>query len=148
MKARVAVAALLLASIAQAKEHKPFQSGRLLQMESVACGVDEKDAKSVAGEMLGTDSGHKKTHELLCQEYILQSEQVIYRIRPRDEKHPVLLPVGEQAQFRLEKDKMILRVEDGDDKDREYTVVSMTPRHDREADEELPKTTSRLNHLQ
>ena len=52
------------------------------------------------------------------------------RIRPRDEKHPVLLPVGEQAQFRMQKDKMILRVEDLDDKDREYTVVSMTPRED------------------
>jgi hypothetical protein len=67
---------------------------------------------------------------LLCQEYVLQSERVIYRIRPRDEKHPVLLPVGEQAQFRLQKDKMILRVEDLDDKDREYIVVSMTPRED------------------
>ena len=72
----------------------------------------------------------KETHELLCQEYILQSDKVIYRIRPRDEKHPVLLPVGEQAQFRMEKDRMILRVEDSDDKDRPYTVVSMTPRDD------------------
>jgi len=53
---------------------------------------------------------------------------VIYHIRPRDEKHPVLLPVGEKAQFRMEKDKMVLRVEDGDNKEREYSVVSMTPR--------------------
>jgi hypothetical protein len=30
----------------------------------------------------------------------------------------------------MQKDKMILRVEDLDDKDREYTVVSMTPRED------------------
>jgi len=115
-------------------------------MDSVQCGVDEKDAKSFTGEMLGTDSGHKKTHELLCQEYILESARVIYHIRPKDEKHPVLLPVGEQAQFRLEKDKMILRVEDLDDKDREYVVVSMTPRHENE--EASPQTTSRLNHLQ
>jgi hypothetical protein len=99
-------------------------------MESVACGVDENSGKSLAGELIGTDSAHKKTHELLCQEYVLQTERVIYRIRPRDEKHPVLLPVGEQAQFRMQKDKMILRVEDLDDKDREYTVVSMTPRED------------------
>lgn len=146
MKFRLAVAVLLMASFAQAKEHKQYQTGKLLQMDSVGCGVDEKDAKSLTGEMLGTDSGHKKTHELLCQEYILQSERVIYRIRPKDDKHPVLLPVGDQAQFRLEKDKMILRVEDLDNKDREYVVVSMTPRHD--ADEDSPRTTSRLNHLQ
>ena len=95
--------------------------------------------------MLGTDSGHKKTHELLCQEYVLQAERVIYRIRPRDEKHPVLLPVGEKAQFRLVKDKMLLRVEDLDSKEREYIVVSMTPRADSGTAE---ASTSRLNHLQ
>lgn len=130
MKFWVTVGILLMASLACAKDPKPRESGKLLQMESVACGVDENSGKSLAGELIGTDSAHKKTHELLCQEYILQSERVIYRIRPRDEKHPVLLPVGEQAQFRMEKDKMILRVEDLDDKDRQYTVVSMTPRDD------------------
>lgn len=130
MRSQVILGVVLLASVAYAKEPKPHQSGKLLQMESVACGVDENSGKSLAGELIGTDSAHKKTHELLCQEYVLQSERVIYRIRPRDEKHPVLLPVGEQAQFRMEKDKMILRVEDLDNKDREYVVVSMTPRED------------------
>jgi hypothetical protein len=130
MKSRIILGVVLVASVASAKDVKPRQSGKLLQMESVACGVDENSGKSLAGELIGTDSAHKKTHELLCQEYVLQTERVIYRIRPRDEKHPVLLPVGEQAQFRMQKDKMILRVEDLDDKDREYTVVSMTPRED------------------
>ena len=130
MKSRIILGVVLVASVAYAKNVKPRQSGKLLQMESVACGVDENSGKSLAGELIGTDSAHKKTHELLCQEYVLQAERVIYRIRPRDEKHPVLLPVGEQAQFRMQKDKMILRVEDLDDKDREYTVVSMTPRED------------------
>ena len=114
MRSRFVVGAVLLASVAYAKEPKPHQGGKLLQMESVACGVDENSGKSLAGEIIGTDGAHKKTHELLCQEYILQSDKVIYRIRPRDEKHPVLLPVGEQAQFRMEKDKMVLRVEDLD----------------------------------
>lgn len=130
MKLRMILGFVLVASVTYAKDVKPRQSGKLLQMESVACGVDENSGNSLAGQLIGTDSAHKKTHELLCQEYVLQSERVIYRIRPRDEKHPVLLPVGEQAQFRLQKDKMILRVEDLDDKDREYTVVSMTPRED------------------
>jgi len=134
MKSRIILGVVLVASVAYAKNVKPRQSGKLLQMESVACGVDENSGKSFAGELIGTDSAHKKTHELLCQEYVLQTERVIYRIRPRDEKHPVLLPVGEQAQFRMQKDKMILRVEDLDDKDREYTVVSMTPREDSSPD--------------
>ena len=130
MKARFLLGVVVLASMAYAKDSKPFQHGKLLQMDSVACGVDENSGKSLAGEMLGTDSAHKKTHELLCQEYLLQTDKVIYRIRPRDDKHPVLLPVGAEAQFRLQKDKMVLRVEDLDDKDRDYVVVSMTPRDD------------------
>jgi hypothetical protein len=134
-----------LASAVYAKEPKPYQTGKLLQMDSVHCGIDEKDGKSFAGEMLGTDSGSKKTHELLCQEYVLQSDKTIYRIRPRDEKHPILLPVGERAQFRLEKDKMLLRVEDLDNKERQYFVVSMTPRTDSDT---ADATTSRANHLQ
>lgn len=63
---------------------------------------------------VGTDSAHKKTHALLCQEYLLQGETVIYRIRPRDEKHPVLLPVGQKTQCRMQKDKLLSQVEDVD----------------------------------
>jgi len=134
-----------LASAAFAKDPRAYQTGKLLQMDSVRCGTAEKDSTSVAGEMLGTDSGSKKTHDLLCQEYVLQAERVIYRIRPRDEKHPMLLPVGEQAQFRLQKDKMLLRVEDLDSKERVYIVVSMTPRSDSTSADATP---IRLNHLQ
>jgi len=42
----------------------------------------------------------------------------------------VLLPVGETAQFRIHKDKMLLRVPETDGKEREYIVLSMTPRTD------------------
>lgn len=128
MKVLLPSVLLMLVLGAQAKNPSKSQSGTLLQMESVSCGADEKSAKSITGEILGTDSAHKKTYELLCQEYLLQSDRVIYRIRPKDEKHPVLLPVGEKAQFHIEKDKMKLRVEDLDDKERDYFVVSMTRR--------------------
>jgi hypothetical protein len=127
MRLRIVLVLLLIATAAQAKEPKHYQIGKLLKMESSKCGTDAKNGKSLAGEMIGTDSSHMKTHELLCQEYVLETDKVIYRIRPKDDKHPVLLPIGEQAQFRLEKDKLILRVEDLDDKDREYLVLSMTP---------------------
>src|SRR2546423_15103817 len=107
MRSKLFLWVLAVASVAYARDPKTYQTGTLLQMDSVACGVDEKDGKSFAGEMLGTDSGHKKSRELLCQEYLLQSERVIYRIRPRDDKHPVLLPVGERGQFRIQKDKKL-----------------------------------------
>jgi hypothetical protein len=128
MRPKYFVAIVLLAAVAVAKEPRHYQSGKLLKMQSVKCGTDEKNGKSLAGEMIGTDSSHMKVRELLCQEYALQTDTLIYTIRPKDEKHPALLPVGEKAQFRLNKDKMVLRVEDMDDKEREYIVVSMVPR--------------------
>lgn len=125
---RIILLAVLCTSVAYAKERRVAQSGTLLQMDSVECGTDQKSGKTLAGELLGTDAAHQKLHTVLCPEYLLQADRVLYRIRPKDEKHPVLLPVGEKAQFRIEKDKMKLRVEDLDDKERDYTVVSMTPR--------------------
>ena len=125
---RIALFALLCSSLAMARDQRAPQSGTLLQMDSVECGTDQKSAKSLTGEIIGTDSAHQKMHTLLCQEYLLQTDRIIYRIRPKDDKHPTLLPVGEKAQFRIEKDHMKLRVEDLDNKEREYVVVSMTPR--------------------
>lgn len=133
MRMKWLLVVLLAASIAQGKEPKHYQSGKLVKMESVRCGTDQKNGKSLAGEMIGTDSSHMKTRELLCQEYILETDKLTYTIRPKDDKHPALLPVGENAQFRLDKDKMVLRVEDLDDKDREYVVVSMVPRDSSDA---------------
>jgi len=127
------LASLLLAATAYAKEPKAYVDGKLLQMDSVQCGTDEKVAKQ------------GKTHELLCQEYVVQTDQVLYRIRPKDDKHPRLLPVGQNAQFRLDKNKMLLRVEGFDSKEREYLVVSVKPRGDSTAADASP---ARLNHLQ
>ncbi len=121
---------LCAACAVQAKDKPSYQKGTLVQMESAACGYAEKDGKSIKGEILGTEGQHKKTQEVLCQEYILQTDRLIYRIRPKDDKHPTLLPIGETAEFRISKDKMLLRVPEADDKEREYVVLSMTPRAD------------------
>ncbi len=132
MRIRVLLAILVLTAAAQAKDPPSYQQGKLLEMQSVSCGYAENGGKSVAGEILGTDSEHKKTQEMLCQEYVLQGQHIVYRIRPTDVKHPVLLPIGEVAQYRIHKDKLLLRVPEGDNKEREYSVLSMMPRNDAE----------------
>ena len=118
------------AMLVQPKEPPPYQKAVLVRMVSSTCGYAEKDGKTIAGEIFGTDGEHKHTMQLLCQEYLLQTDRVTYRIQPKDDKHPVLLPVGETAQFRIHKDKMLLRVPEADGKEREYIVLSMTPRTD------------------
>ena len=130
---RIGMVAILVFAAAmgvQAKDAPAYEKGVLMQMESSSCGYAEKDGKTVAGQIFGTDGQHKNTKEVLCQEYVLQAERVTYRIRPKDDKHPVLLPVGETAQFRIHKDKLLLRVPEADGKEREYLVLSMTPRPD------------------
>ncbi len=131
IKTYTMAACLVFAGVCAAKEHSDYQKGTLLRMDSTACGMQEKGSKSLTGEILGTDGQSKKTQEMLCQEYVLQTDRVVYRIRPKDDKHPVLLPIGETAQFRIHKDKLILKVAESEDgKEREYIVVSMTPRQD------------------
>ena len=127
MKSLFAVCLLLiLGSCAFAKDEPVFhQTGTITNMDAVTCGVDENSGKSFAGEILGTDGAHKKSREMLCQEYVLKTDRVMYRIRPRDDKHPVLLPVGERAEFRIKKDKLLLAVPELDGKEREYSVTSM-----------------------
>src|SRR5260370_21313808 len=110
MKTYTLAACLIFAGVCAAKEHSDYQKGTLLRMDSTACGMQEKGSKSLTGELLGTDGQHKKTQEVLCQEYVLQTDRVVYLIRPKDDKHPVLLPIGETAQFRIHKDKFILRL--------------------------------------
>lgn len=116
-----------------AKDPPSYEKGVLLSMDSTSCGYAEKDGKTMAGEILGTDAAHKNTQEVLCEEYVLQSENVVYRIRPKDPKKEVLLPVGDPVQFRIHKDEMLLLDPEGDHKERPYTVVSMQPREHSEA---------------
>jgi len=127
MKTAVFCGVLLFGMAMQAKDAPSYQSGVLTEMSSVECGFEQKNAKGLVGELVGTDNSHSKTRKTFCPEYVLQTDQVIYRIRPREEKHPALLPVGEKTMFRMKKDFMVLKAPEGDNKEREYDVVSMTP---------------------
>ena len=57
MRSKLVLAAILsVVSAAYAKDPKTFQSGKLMQMDSVSCGMAEKDAKSFACHFLpGTE---------------------------------------------------------------------------------------------
>src|SRR5580704_15380145 len=55
---------LMLAPLALAKAPPSYEKGVLLSMQSAKCGTEEKDAKSVTGEILGTASGLKNVQEV------------------------------------------------------------------------------------
>jgi hypothetical protein len=117
-----------LASEVSAKDAPSYDKGVLLSMDSKTCGAAQNSGKSLTDQLVGSDAQHKKVQEVLCQEYVLQADRITYRIRPKDDKHPILLPVGDTVQFRIFKDKMYVRNPEGDRKEREYKVLSMQPR--------------------
>jgi hypothetical protein len=128
----ILMAVLGLASVlpALAKDPPSYDKGTLLSMDSSMCGTTEKGSKTIAGELLGTDGEHKTRQEVLCQEYVLQGDRIVYRIRPKDVKYLRLLPVGDSVQYRLRKDKMFVLDRESNHKEREYSVISIRVRDD------------------
>lgn len=118
-------AILIFASLAYADDLKPYQTGKLLQMEAVPCSV--------------------KAQEPLCRQYVLEADSVVFHIRPKSGKHAVVLPVGERAQFRIEKGKIVMHMDGIDNTERQYIVVSLAPRSESSSADAAPV---RLNHLQ
>jgi len=134
MKTKMALAVLFLAALAQAEEPKKYHSGQLLQMESLQCTVFENASHE-------TDAADKT----LCREYVLQGDDVLFHLRAKDAKHPVLLPVGKDVDYRIEEDRFFLHLTANDRKEHEYLVVSMEPR---EKSTPAVQTAMKINHLQ
>jgi len=124
MKKSLVVVVMFAAALA-AKNVPRSHVGELLSMESVGCGPAETRALSNA--LMGAHQPVEIQQERLCAEYILHSEGLYYRIRSKDRKHPVLLPIGEQAQFHLEKGQMLLQVEDFDQEVYQFSVLAIVP---------------------
>jgi hypothetical protein len=135
MRIQLLVALSLAGCVIQAKEPRFYEKGTLAEMNAVGCGYEEKGAKSAAGVLLGTGDEHRKTHEMLCQEYVLRSQSMVYRIRPKEEKRPFILPVGDHVEFRILKDRMYVRVPELDDHERQFFVTSIVQRTDVTADQ-------------
>jgi hypothetical protein len=124
---RALIVVVMCTVVLNAKNASRNRLGVLLRMESVPCGVAEASGFSKA--LLGAPAPMPvpMQDDRLCQEYVLRSEGLYYRIRSRDRKHPVLLPIGEQAQFHLHRDRLLLQVEDADSKTYEFSVLAIVP---------------------
>jgi len=120
-------AVLILASVASAGDLKPYQTGKLLQPDSANCAAQSKSS------------------EPSCLQYDLESDSVVFHIRPKNAKHAVVLPVGERAQFRIDKGVILLHMDGVDSKERPYVVVSISPRTESKTADAGPR---RINHLQ
>jgi hypothetical protein len=110
-----------------AKKKNKAERGMLERMEAVPCGARERGITGLGSVFASAGVEHVNSDEKLCPQYLLRTDEMEYHIRPTDGKHPVVLPVGKEGEFKIKKDRMFLKVPDGDHKTRSYQVVAMKP---------------------
>jgi len=88
--------------------------------EALVTSMDTVQCSGNAGVMAAL-SGVPATQKM-CSEYVLESPNVLYRVRPH--KHDTLLPVGELVWLRFGKNHLHVRVDDSD-QDYEFDIVTM-----------------------
>jgi hypothetical protein len=108
-------------------DKKKPERAMLEKMESVPCGAKEKGVTGLGTMWASAGITHVQNDEKLCPQYMVITDDMEYHIRPTDTKHPVVLPVGHEIVFRIKKDRMILKVADGNQKSMTYVVVAMKP---------------------
>jgi hypothetical protein len=131
---------LLVASPALARK-KHANRAMIEKMEAVPCGAKEHGMTGLGSIWASIGITHVNSDEKLCPQYLLRTDDMEYHVRPLDHKHPVLLPVGQEGEFKLKKDKIDMKVVDGDHKMRHYQVVAMKPIDHSEASFENSKYT-------
>ena len=120
----IAVLMLVFSMSAVAEKKKTAQRGMLESMQSVPCGSKERGLTGL-GSMVGSVGvTHVNSQEKLCLTCFC-TDDMDYHIRP-DTKHAAVLPVGKEAEFKVKKDRMFLRMVD-DKKAEQYQVVVMQP---------------------
>lgn len=119
--------AMLIPKSAAAKDKKKPPRGMIESMQSLPCGMKEKGLNGLGAVWGSVGITSVSSNEKLCPQYLFRTDDLEYHIRPKDTKHPVILPIGHEAEYRIHKDEIILKVPEGDKKTRAYHVVSMEP---------------------
>lgn len=110
------------------KKNKDAERGILEKMEAVPCGAKQTGLAGLGALWGSAGITHINSNEKLCPQYLLRTDEMDYEIRPNDLKHATILPVGQEGEFKLRKNEMILTMTEGSDqKPRSYEVVAMTP---------------------
>ena len=123
----VTMIALTLTLPGFAGNKKKNNRAMIEKMEAVPCGAKEHGLSGLGTIWASIGATHINSDEKLCPQYMLRTDDMEYHVRPMDKKHPVILPVGKEGEFKISKDVMEMKIPDGDHKKRRYQVVAMKP---------------------
>jgi hypothetical protein len=132
IKSRIVLLLVLISAIPLSahdnKKKKDVDRGVLEKMEAVPCGAKQRGLAGLGTLWGSAGITHVNSNEKLCPQYLLRTDNMDYEIRPIDLKHATILPIGQEGEFRINKNEMILTMpEGGDRKKRSYEVVAMNP---------------------
>ena len=97
-------------------------------MEAVPCGAKQTGLAGLGALWGSVGITHINSKEQMCPQYLLRTDDMDYEIRPIDLKHATILPIGQEGEFKIKKNEMILTMTQGPNhKARSYEVVSMNP---------------------
>jgi hypothetical protein len=116
--------ALVLPSFAKGKQG---QRAMIEKMEAVPCGAKEHGVTGLGSVWASVGITSVNSDEKMCPQYLLKTDDMEYHVRPLDHKHPRLLPIGREGEFKIDKDVLEMRIPEGDHKLRRYQVVAMKP---------------------
>src|SRR5499425_3678443 len=108
------------------KKNQPDR-GMLEKMDAVPCGAKQKGLAGLGSFWASIGITDVHATEKLCPQYLVRTDDMDYRIRPMNMKHPLILPIGHEIVMKMKKDRMLVGVPDDDKKMREYEVVGMEP---------------------
>jgi len=123
----IAMFAVTLAVPGFAGDKKHANRAMIEKMEAVPCGAKERGITGLGSVFASVGATRVDSDEKMCPVYLLKTDDMEYEIRPVDHKHPPVLPVGKEGEFKIRKDVMEMSVPDGDHKKRRYQVVGMKP---------------------
>jgi len=136
MRIKLTVVAIALAAMTAipslAASKKKENRGMLEKMEAVPCGAKERGLTGLGSIFASVGIQAVNSEEKLCPQYLLRTDDMEYHIRPAKMKKAVILPVGQEGEFKIKKNVMYLKMVDGDKKKRQYQVVAINPLHSSE----------------
>jgi hypothetical protein len=126
-KVAISLFALSFALPTMAGDKKHAQRAMIEKMEAVPCGAHEHGVTGLGSVWASVGITSVNSDEKLCPQYMLRTDDMEYHVRPLDHKHPRLLPIGQEGEFKIHKDVIEMRIPDGDHKQLRYQVVAMKP---------------------
>src|SRR6267378_1700194 len=126
IKSSLGLVLVLVSAVPLSAGDKKNQSerGMLERMDAVACGAKQRGLSGLGTLWASVGITHVNSDEKLCPQYLLRTDEMDYHIRPTDNKHPAVLPIGHEVVYKIKKVRMVVKVPDGDNKNRTYQVVA------------------------